>query len=63
MTNDERKNLSDEQVQMEIQVAIDELVRSGTEIGLQVAVIQHGRSVVDAVSVWPIPAPARRAQR
>lgn len=34
----------------EIQSVIDELVSSGAEVGLQVAVIQNGRMVVDAVS-------------
>jgi CubicO group peptidase (beta-lactamase class C family) len=37
-------------VQVAIQAAIDEFVASGAEIGLQVAVIKHGRVVVDAVS-------------
>jgi CubicO group peptidase (beta-lactamase class C family) len=37
-------------IQGPIQEAIDELVSSGKEIGLQVAVIRDGRLVVDAVS-------------
>jgi CubicO group peptidase (beta-lactamase class C family) len=42
--------MNDERVQVEIQAAIDQLVTSGAEIGLQVAVIKNGRVVVDAVS-------------
>ena len=39
-----------ERIQSEVQAAIDELVASGSEVGLQVAVVQNGRMVVDAVS-------------
>jgi CubicO group peptidase (beta-lactamase class C family) len=42
--------MNNEQVQTAIQDAIDGLVDSGAEIGLQVAVIKNGRVVVDAVS-------------
>jgi CubicO group peptidase (beta-lactamase class C family) len=37
-------------LQEQVQAAIDRLVASGEEIGLQVAVIHHGRPVVDAVA-------------
>lgn len=36
--------------QERVQATIDRLVASGGEVGLQVAVVQHGRVVVDAVS-------------
>jgi CubicO group peptidase (beta-lactamase class C family) len=42
-----------------IQEAIDQLVESGAERGLQVAVYQHGRLVVDAVSGVADPATGR----
>ncbi len=42
--------MTEQRVQVEIQAVTDELVASGAEIGLQVAVIKHGRVVVDAVS-------------
>ena len=42
--------MNDERIQAEIQAAINELVTSGAEIGLQVAVIKNGRVVTDAVS-------------
>jgi CubicO group peptidase (beta-lactamase class C family) len=42
--------MNDERIQAEIQAAINELVTSGAEIGLQVAVIKNGRVVSDAVS-------------
>jgi CubicO group peptidase (beta-lactamase class C family) len=42
--------MNDERAQVDVQAAIDELVSSGAEIGLQVAVIKNGRVVVDAVS-------------
>lgn len=37
-------------LQQQVQRAIDDLVESGTERGLQVAVYQHGEQVVDAVA-------------
>jgi CubicO group peptidase (beta-lactamase class C family) len=37
-------------VQKQVQKAIDDLVDSGAERGLQVAVYQHGELVVDAVA-------------
>ena len=37
-------------LQREVQDVLDGLVRSGTEIGLQVAVFRHGDLVVDAVA-------------
>ena len=37
-------------VQQQVQHAIDELVMSGVELGLQVAVYQHGVLIVDAVA-------------
>jgi CubicO group peptidase (beta-lactamase class C family) len=37
-------------LQKQVQVAIDELVSSGAERGLQVAVYRHGEQVVDAVA-------------
>ena len=42
--------MNDERIQAEIQAAINELVTSGAEIGLQVAVIKNGQVVADAVS-------------
>jgi CubicO group peptidase (beta-lactamase class C family) len=42
--------MNDERIQARIQAAIDELVASGAEIGLQVAVIKEGRVMADAVS-------------
>ncbi|HXT34037.1 MAG TPA: hypothetical protein VN837_00550 [Chloroflexota bacterium] len=38
--------MNEERAQVEIQATIDELVASGAEIGLQVAVIKNGRVVV-----------------
>jgi CubicO group peptidase (beta-lactamase class C family) len=43
----------------QIQEAIDQLVESGAELGLQVAVYQHGSLVVDAVSGVANPATGR----
>src|SRR3712207_9443909 len=37
-------------IQQQVQKAIDELVESGEERGLQVAVYRHGEFVVDAVA-------------
>src|SRR5262245_36675294 len=37
-------------LQRQVQTAIDELVESGAERGLQVAVYRHGEQVVDAVA-------------
>jgi hypothetical protein len=37
--------MNDERIQAEIQAAINELVTSGAEIGLQVAVIKNGQVV------------------
>ena len=37
-------------LQKRVQEAIDELVESGTEKGLQVAVYRHGEQVVDAIA-------------
>ena len=37
-------------IQRQVQEAIDKIVESGTERGLQVAVYQHGEQVVDAVA-------------
>src|SRR3954468_13257575 len=37
-------------MQPRVQAAIDELVASGAEVGLQVAVLHEGRVVVDAVA-------------
>lgn len=42
--------MNDERVQAMVQAAIDDLVTSGAETGLQVAVIKNGRVVADAVS-------------
>lgn len=41
--------MNDERVQVEIQAAMDQLVTSGAEVGLQVVVIKNGHVVVDAV--------------
>src|SRR3982074_3491544 len=48
------------QVQNEVQKAIDELVDSGTERGMQVAVYQRGKLVVDAVAGIADPATGRK---
>jgi predicted amidohydrolase YtcJ len=37
-------------VQRQVQEAIDQLVESGAERGLQVAVYRHGDQIVDAVA-------------
>lgn len=42
--------MNDERAQIKIQAAINDLVTSGAEIGLQVAVIKNGHVVVEAVS-------------
>lgn len=46
-------------LQRQVQQAIDELVESGAERGLQVAVYQHGEQVVDAVAGLADPAADR----
>jgi CubicO group peptidase (beta-lactamase class C family) len=46
-------------VQQQVQEAIDELVESGAERGLQVAVYRHGEKVVDAVAGVADPARGR----
>jgi CubicO group peptidase (beta-lactamase class C family) len=38
------------ELQQQVQEAIDRLVESGAERGLQVAVYRHGKLVVDAVA-------------
>src|SRR5690348_13881221 len=38
------------EVQAEVQAAADEMVAAGTETGLQVAVLRHGRVLADVVS-------------
>jgi CubicO group peptidase (beta-lactamase class C family) len=48
------------QVQKQVQQAIDEMVESGAERGLQVAVYQHGKLVVDAVAGMADPATGRK---
>src|SRR5215510_7867838 len=52
-----RANMSD--IQQQVQHAIDQLVESGAERGLQVAVYQNGRLVVDAVAGIADPASGR----
>jgi CubicO group peptidase (beta-lactamase class C family) len=47
-------------IQQQVQHAIDQLVESGAERGLQVAVYQNGRLVVDAVAGIADPASGRR---
>jgi CubicO group peptidase (beta-lactamase class C family) len=47
-------------LQKQVQKAIDELVDSGAERGLQVAVYQHGKLVVDAVAGIADPASGRK---
>ncbi len=42
--------MADDELQHQVQAAIDELVASGAEIGVQVAVLHHGETVVDAVA-------------
>src|SRR6266508_977108 len=39
-------------VQERVQATIDQLVEAGDEVGVQVAVMEHGRVVADAVSGW-----------
>ncbi|MGH2534652.1 MAG: serine hydrolase domain-containing protein [Thermomicrobiales bacterium] len=46
-------------LQQQVQQAIDQLVESGAERGLQVAVYQHGKLVVDAVAGVADPATGR----
>ena len=46
-------------VQQQVQEAIDRLVASGTERGLQVAVYRHGEQIVDAVAGVADPATGR----
>src|SRR5919205_1441053 len=46
-------------VQNEVQQALDQLVESGAERGLQVAVYRHGELVVDAVAGVADPATGR----
>jgi len=46
-------------LQQQVQQAIDELVESGTERGMQVAVYRHGEQVVDAVAGVADPATGR----
>jgi hypothetical protein len=38
------------ELQQQVQQAIDELVESGAERGLQVAVYRHGEQIIDAVA-------------
>jgi hypothetical protein len=45
--------MNDERIQAEIQAAINELVTSGAEIGLQVAVIKNGRVAADVRGLPP----------
>src|SRR5439155_11556890 len=45
-----RAGMVDSRAQAEVQAAADELVASRAEIGLQVAAIHEGRTVVDVVS-------------
>jgi CubicO group peptidase (beta-lactamase class C family) len=47
------------EIQQQVQRAIDELIESGAERGLQVAVYQHGELVVDAVAGVADPASGR----
>jgi CubicO group peptidase (beta-lactamase class C family) len=47
-------------IQYQVQQAIDRLVESGAERGLQVAVYRHGEPVVDAVAGVADPSTARR---
>ncbi len=46
-------------IQRQVQEAIDQLVESGAERGLQVAVYRHGEPVVDAVAGVADPATGR----
>jgi CubicO group peptidase (beta-lactamase class C family) len=46
-------------IQQQVQEAIDQLVESGAERGLQVAVYRHGNAVVDAVAGVVDPATGR----
>lgn len=51
------------EIQGRIQEAIDELIQSGTERGIQVAVYQNGKPIVDAVAGLADPATGRRVTR
>ena len=44
------RRVSADDVQERVQAAIDRMVRDGTEVGLQVAVLHRGRVAVDAMS-------------
>jgi CubicO group peptidase (beta-lactamase class C family) len=46
-------------IQQSVQHAIDEMVESGTELGVQVAVYRGGEQVVDAVTGVADPATGR----
>jgi CubicO group peptidase (beta-lactamase class C family) len=46
-------------IRQQVQEAIDELVKSGAERGMQVAVYRHGEPVVDAVAGVADPAAGR----
>jgi CubicO group peptidase (beta-lactamase class C family) len=51
------------EVQQRVQEAIDELVQSGTERGVQVAVYQHGEPIVNAIAGVADPATGRPVTR
>ena len=50
------------EIQPQVQQAIDDLVNSGVERGMQVAVYRHGKLVVDAVAGVADPATGRRVE-
>src|SRR2546426_253311 len=54
-----RKETIMSDIQKQVQQAIDELVESGAERGLQVAVYRHGGLIVDAVAGVADPATGR----
>jgi len=49
-------------VQKQVQRTVDQLVESGTERGMQVAVYQHGEMVIDAVAGVADPATGRKVE-
>src|SRR3712207_3325804 len=55
-----RKEMIVNELQQQVQQAIDELVESGAERGLQVAVYRHGEQIVDAVTGVADPSTGRR---
>ncbi len=57
-----RKEMSMNNIQQQVQEAVNGLVESGAERGLQVAVYRHGEQVIDAIAGTADPATERQAQ-